>query len=126
MAARHALMGLVGLVLAWAGTVQAEDRAAAARAAVEREIGTPECSSHAQCRSLAMGSRPCGGAEFYLPYSTLRSNPARLEELAAVHRAERKAAHAASGRMGTCRVLPDPGVQCAPSTRLCTLGAVAD
>jgi len=123
MAARRipalALLLLAGLVQA---EDRAEDRAAAARAAVEQAIGQPDCSQHAQCRSLAMGTRACGGAEFYLAYSTQRSDPERLEKLAAAHRAERKAAHLASGRMGTCQVLPDPGAHCAPATRLCTLG----
>lgn len=94
--------------------------AAQQRAAIETLIAAPRCDSSAQCRSLALGSRLCGGAEQYLPYSTKVSDAEQLERLAQSQRAARHLEQQASGRMGICQVLPDPGAQCS-AQGLCEL-----
>lgn len=94
--------------------------AAQQRAAIEAQIGTPRCDSSAQCRSLALGSRLCGGPELFLAYSTRINDPEQLERQAQAQRAARHLEQQASGRMGICQVLPDPGAQCS-AQGLCEL-----
>lgn len=114
------------IVLAGASSPQPGPTAAELRAQIEREIGEPRCTEQAQCRSLGVGSRPCGGPEQYLPYSTLTAKPERLARLAEAHRAARRAEHQASGRMGACVVLVDPGARCVPATQRCELASAKE
>lgn len=84
-------------------------------------IGTPSCKADSQCRSLAVGERPCGGPESYLAYSSARAPDAELQALGAIYRAERRKAFAESGRVSDCRFMPDPGALCRAGS--CVLGA---
>jgi hypothetical protein len=89
--------------------------------AIDKAIGTPTCTTDAQCRSLPLGERACGGPDSFRPYSIKTAQTAQLEKLAQQHAAERRAANKASGRMGICQVLPDPGARCQASTQRCVL-----
>ena len=79
---------------------------------IRNAIGPASCNDSTQCKTLAVGARACGGPEGYLPYSTAVKTSEALEDLAARHAESRRAAHAASGMMSTCVVLPDPGAVC--------------
>ncbi|MGX9218447.1 hypothetical protein ACWV27_08580 [Massilia varians] len=70
------------------------------------------CSDSAQCRTLPLGARACGGPEAYLAYSTAKGSEAQLRSLAERYQAERRAANKASGMMSTCQFMPDPGAVC--------------
>lgn len=81
-----------------------------------RRVGTPACQRDAQCSVLAVGEQACGGAERYLAYSQALLDAAALQALhglAERQRAARRAENQAMGAVSTCRVLPQPGVQCA-------------
>ena len=93
-----------------------------ARAELVRAVGEPRCSADAQCRSLGVGARPCGGPQAFVAVSSLNTDAATLERLALRHRELVRAEQRQSGRMGTCQVLPDPGAQCGPAG-LCVLGS---
>jgi hypothetical protein len=82
--------------------------------------GTPTCSSDAQCHTLALGARACGGPESYLAWSSARTSAAEMGALGETYQAERRAANAASGMMSTCQFMPDPGAVCRAGT--CQLG----
>ena len=84
-------------------------------------IGTPSCSGDSECRSLALGERPCGGPESYLAYSAARTPEADLRALGEAYRAERRSANTQEGRASDCRFMLDPGAVCRAGT--CTLGA---
>jgi hypothetical protein len=84
-------------------------------------VGTPSCSADSQCKTLALGARPCGGPEGYLAYSTARTLDTEMRALGERYAAERRAANSAAGRMGDCRFTPDPGAVCQAGA--CTLGA---
>ena len=86
-------------------------------------VGVPSCSADAQCKTLALGARPCGGPEDYLAYSSTRTPEAELRALADVYRAERHAANSRSGMMSNCRVRLEPGAVCRAG--VCTLDAAA-
>lgn len=76
------------------------------------EVGDPVCTQDTQCRTVAVGSKACGGPERYLAWSTQVSNPARLKAAAEAHAAARQAEDERSGRISNCMMLVDPGARC--------------
>ena len=78
--------------------------------------GTPACSSDAQCHSLPLGARACGGPESYLVWSSASTSQAEIEALGERYKEERRAANAASRRVSTCQFLMDPGAVCRAGT----------
>jgi hypothetical protein len=86
-------------------------------------VGTPGCGADRECRTLALGARPCGGPEGYLAYSTAHTPAAELRALGDVYQAERRGANSRSGMMSDCRVMPDPGAVC--QAGVCTPGVAA-
>lgn len=93
------------------GAAPAESTASLA-AQLRAAIGDASCTENAQCRTLAWGSKACGGPQAYVAWSTTRSDGRTLEELATRHAAAQARDNEASGRMSDCRLLTDPGAQC--------------
>jgi hypothetical protein len=89
-------------------------------ARIRAMIGTPSCSSDAQCHTLAIGHRACGGPESYMAWSSASTPQAELQALGERYQQERRAADAASGMMSTCQFMPDPGAVCRAGA--CQLG----
>ena len=126
-----ALAGCVACSAATSQTQQAPRGAQAPPAAAAQEsgdtlariralVGTPDCSSDAQCHTLALGERPCGGPESYLPWSSGKTPQAELQALGERYKEERRAANTAGGRASTCQFMMDPGAVCRAGT--CQLG----
>lgn len=90
---------------------------------LKAEIGDAACDNSQQCKTVAVGSKACGGPETYLPYSTKRSDSARVARLAAEDAARRKAADQRSGMVSNCMMVMDPGAVCTAG-RCVTGGAV--
>ncbi|WKB54539.1 hypothetical protein [Eleftheria terrae] len=80
--------------------------------AIDAEIGDAACSSDAQCRTLPVGAKACGGPEAYLPWSTQRGNADRLAQLAREHAEASRIRKTESGMASTCSLVVDPGAQC--------------
>ena len=79
------------------------------------EIGDAACDTDAQCRTVGIGSKACGGPEGYLAWSSkVNGTGTRLSELAAAHSTERERENELSGMRSNCRVTPDPGAVCKP------------
>ena len=76
------------------------------------EIGNAACDTSAQCRTLAVGHRACGGPESYLAYSTKTGDAAKMQRIAAQDTAARKQQDTQSGGMSTCQMVMDPGATC--------------
>jgi hypothetical protein len=91
---------------------RAADPPGSVREQITAEIGDARCSEAAQCRTLPLGSRPCGGPERYLAWSSAKSDGARLAALAERDAEERRRVHEDSGRASTCEFRPDPGAMC--------------
>jgi hypothetical protein len=89
-------------------------------ARIRTMVGTPSCSSDAQCHTLAIGHKSCGGPESYLAWSSAKTSEAELQALGERYKQERTAADAASGMVSNCRFMPDPGAVCRAGT--CQLG----
>jgi hypothetical protein len=83
-------------------------------------VGTAACTESAQCKTVPLGARACGGPESYLAYSTATTPAAPLQALAERYAQQRRAEQAASGMMSTCQFMPDPGAQCRAGS--CQLG----
>ena len=86
-------------------------------------IGDARCNDDAQCHSLGVGSKDCGGPLVYLAWSSLASQSDQLQALALkLGVAERKAG---TGMVSNCAVLLDPGARCLPRAaddiRVCRL-----
>lgn len=88
---------------------------------IEAEIGDAACSSDAQCHSLALGAKACGGPLRYLAWSSQRSDAARLQALADQLRRADEAGNAQQGRISDCRLVTDPGARCVAGR--CQLGS---
>ena len=95
-----------------AASVPRSEDAASLLVRIRNGIGAATCSDSAQCKTLAVGARACGGPEGYLPYSTAVKSSEPLVELAARHAERRRASVAAAGMMSTCEMVSDPGAMC--------------
>jgi hypothetical protein len=83
--------------------------------------GSASCSSDAQCHTLALGARACGGPDGYLPWSSETTPQAEIQALGERYKEERRAANKATGGISTCQFLMDPGAVCRAGT--CQLGS---
>jgi hypothetical protein len=84
----------------------------ATMAQLKAAIGAAGCTSNAECKSIGVGAKPCGGPGAYIAWSQRDANAELVRTLAARTTEERKAQIAARGEMGICRVTPDPGASC--------------
>ena len=82
------------------------------RQQIVAEIGNASCGTSAQCRTLPVGSRACGGPEGYLAYSTKTGDAAKMQRMAAQESAARKEQDRQTGGMSTCQMMMDPGATC--------------
>lgn len=80
-----------------------------------RLVGTASCRSDDQCRVLPLGSKPCGGPESYLAWSTEGTDARALESLAARYAQARRARNQRLGLVSDCAIVPEPAVRCVPA-----------
>ncbi|MCW7541058.1 hypothetical protein OOT46_24885 [Aquabacterium sp. A7-Y] len=79
---------------------------------IEAETANAACTSDAQCHTLPVGAKACGGPERYIPYSSAGSNADRLAALSQAYAQARREQHAGGGMLSTCSIVPDPGAAC--------------
>ena len=84
----------------------------AARTQVQQLIGEAVCTSDADCRTIAVGDKACGGPESYLAWSARQTDPQRLAAAAQRYTSERKAQNQQSGMVSNCAFVADPGARC--------------
>lgn len=86
-----------------------------------RELGrVAGCTSDQQCKTVPVGAKSCGGPESYMAYSSAKTSADKANALAERYRKEREAENKASGAVGDCRFMMDPGAQCRAGS--CQLG----
>ena len=90
----------------------AANRTADLLARIEAERGDAACDTEAQCHSIAIGNKACGGPERYMAWSSRNNDGTRLRALVAEHAAARKADDAKAGMASTCSFVTDPGATC--------------
>jgi hypothetical protein len=84
----------------------------ALRESIARQVGTAACSSLAVCRTLALGSKPCGGPRQYLVYSLAVTDSARLAADAARYNQAEAQKNRDEGLVSDCSMLIAPQVSC--------------
>ena len=95
-----------------------DEDAASLLVRIRNTIGSPSCTTSAECKTVAVGARACGGPDGYLVYSTSTTPTATIEALAARHAERKRAAMSASGIVSTCNITSDPGAVCEQSVCL--------
>ena len=93
---------------------------AAARRRIEAEINGAPCTQDAQCKTLAVGEKACGGPEGWMAWSVLAGRPDVLQGLSAELAAIQRQRNQRSGMLSDCRYVPDPGAVC--RAQRCVLG----
>lgn len=94
------------------GRASTADATVELRAQITRLIGSAACRNDNQCRALPLGSKPCGGPEGYLAWSTEGTDVRALEAAAERYKEARRARHERLGLMSDCAVVPEPAVRC--------------
>jgi len=79
---------------------------------IQDAIGDAACDGASQCRTIAIGSKACGGPERYLAWSSARTDGAWLARVASQYAAARRLDDEKSGLMSTCEQIIDPGATC--------------
>lgn len=70
------------------------------------------CTADAECHSVAVGAKSCGGPTGYRAYSDKTVSTASVDALAQQERDLSAAAARASHQVSTCFMLADPGARC--------------
>jgi hypothetical protein len=108
---RAALAWALGLVTATACANGPSPATPDRLAPVLALVGDAACRSDADCRTIGVGQRACGGPSRYLAWSAWRTSGHALEKAAAATRVP-PVSPTGEGMMSTCQVLADPGAQC--------------
>ncbi len=96
----------------WAAEQSDEAALKKLHAEIVELIGDAPCANLVHCRVLALGGRPCGGADEYLAYSSLTGNKDILDGKAFEYGFLQDEVRRASRRAGTCEVLSQPRAMC--------------
>ena len=79
-------------------------------------IGDAACDSDAQCRTIPIGAKACGGPEYYLAWSTKRTDAAQLLDITGGRAgAGNVQPPRRPGAPSNCVLITDPGAYCAPA-----------
>lgn len=109
------LTAVLAVAVPWAGAADQDAEAAlnALRVELQKLVGDAPCANLVHCRVLALGTRPCGGANEYVAYSSITANKDLLEskafEYGFLHEEVMRSRKEAGG---TCEVLPQPRAMC--------------
>lgn len=87
-----------------------EQQLDALRAEIEAGIGEAEASSVSMCRTLPLGTKPCGGPWTYLVYSAEASDSTRLADLATEYASVDATRNQACDLASDCMIVPPPNV----------------
>ena len=88
-----------------------------AREQIRQLIGKGHCKKDADCRTLAIGLKACGGPEAYLAWSTANTDePVLMVAAQRYANARRLQLDKAGAPASNCAVVSDPGAHCLAST----------
>ncbi len=75
-------------------------------------VGAARCENVAQCRSIGIGAKPCGGPWDYLIYSILDTETGLLEARVKHYNRLQAEANRRSGAVSPCTIHPLPVLGC--------------
>lgn len=80
---------------------------------IHAEIGSAACSNDAECRTLPIGAKACGGPTAWLPWSQAATTKSeRLQAWAQELQRLQRQHNERSGLLSNCQFLADPGASC--------------
>jgi hypothetical protein len=79
---------------------------------ITAEVGEARCTATADCRTLAIGSKACGGPASWMAWSAATSDGDQLQAWAQALAQRQRLRAETEGMMSTCSVVPDPGARC--------------
>lgn len=79
---------------------------------LSRLIGDADCDNSAQCRSIAVGAKACGGPSRYLAWSIKRTDEAALKAWVSKQATAQREENGRVGLVSDCAVVNDPGASC--------------
>ena len=85
------------------------------RAALRELVTHPSCGDVLQCRSIAFGSKPCGGPWSYLIYSTQTADSAAIVDAVAKYNEGEARRNEMEGRSSDCVFVSAPQLECVES-----------
>lgn len=96
-----------------------EEKLAELRQQIRDIIKPAQASSLSQCKLVGLGSKPCGGPERYLMYSTATTDEAKLLPVVEQYNRMHEMLNEKQGMVSTCEMIPEPGIiinggMCAP------------
>ncbi|HEX6363509.1 MAG TPA: hypothetical protein VFZ93_11155 [Albitalea sp.] len=114
LASRLPLLGALAASLALAAACATANPSPATAAADSPRalIGDAACDTDAQCATIGLGAKACGGPASYVAWSTLRTDAERLRAAAKREADAQREAQAARGMVSDCAVETDPGAYC--------------
>lgn len=93
------------------------------RERIGRTVGQADCDDSAQCRTLPVGWKACGGPAAWVAWSEKTANIADLQVLAEKLTIVQHRQSAQGAGQSNCQYLPDPGAVCVSGR--CTLRSSA-
>src|ERR671923_506019 len=79
---------------------------------IKAEVGEPAAKSGSQCKTIALGSKPCGGPATYLVYSTAVSDEGKLKQLVSEYNELSRKYHREHPEiMSDCMYIAEPQVE---------------
>ncbi|MBT9500022.1 MAG: hypothetical protein IV092_02160 [Burkholderiaceae bacterium] len=106
------LLALLGSACAGTPGAATPETSAALWPRIVAQVGHAPCDSQAQCHSIGVGHKPCGGPGGYLAWSSKQTDEAALKALVERHAKLEAEEQARSGMLSNCQYLPDPGASC--------------
>jgi hypothetical protein len=79
---------------------------------IREMVGDAACTANAQCHTLPIGHKACGGPEAYLVWSSAGTSEGPLRALVNQYNEARKRDVQQSGRVSDCSMVTDPGARC--------------
>lgn len=75
-------------------------------------VGNATCTEIAQCATVSVGHRGCGGPSWFLPFSTATTDADALESVASEHRRHYRSYVILTEAVSTCEALTPPTAMC--------------
>ncbi|MEX1221527.1 MAG: hypothetical protein WEA82_05385 [Idiomarina sp.] len=98
-----------------------EQELAEKREQIRDIIRPPRASDITQCKLVGLGSRPCGGPERYVIYSTATTDEDKLLPAVEEYNRMHKILNEQQGQVSICEMLPEPNI--ALNSGMCMPGA---
>lgn len=97
-----------------------EEKLAELRQQIRDIVKPAQASNLSQCKLVGLGSKPCGGPERYLMYSTATTDETKLLPVVEQYNRMHELLNEKQGMVSTCEVIPEPGIiinggVCAPA-----------